>query len=197
MSSENRNPTPNTSCDPVAASWRIAASRSAPSPVSSVWYSIPSVRFALSSPAYAASLNDLSPRPPTSNTSPTLRAAAAGLDSGAFLAHAPSGAARRASASAACAIRGCAIGASGWDFGLGRPGAAAEVVTAPAAGLVEVGPADHHPPGALHLAICAVRGRTTDHADRERLGDVLGHRQQLGHGLERPAGVVLVEPGDD
>ena len=35
------------------------------------------------------------------------------------------------------------------------------------------------------------------HADRQRLGDVLGDRQQLRHRLERLAEVVLVEAGDD
>ncbi len=36
-----------------------------------------------------------------------------------------------------------------------------------------------------------------DHADGERLGDVLGDRQQLRHRLERLAEIVLVEAGDD
>jgi hypothetical protein len=51
MSSLNRNPTPKISCASPAASWRIAASRSDPSPVSSVENSMPSSCLARSSPA--------------------------------------------------------------------------------------------------------------------------------------------------
>jgi hypothetical protein len=42
-----------------------------------------------------------------------------------------------------------------------------------------------------------VRRIAADHADGERLGDVLGNRQQLRHRLERTAEVVLIEAGDD
>src|SRR5262245_27902542 len=42
-----------------------------------------------------------------------------------------------------------------------------------------------------------IRGRTADHADRERLGDVLGDRQQLRNRLEGLAEIILIEPGDN
>ena len=42
-----------------------------------------------------------------------------------------------------------------------------------------------------------VGGRPALHADGQRLVDVLGHGQDLRHGLEGPAHVVLVEAGHD
>src|SRR5574341_779509 len=78
-----------------------------------------------------------------------------------------------------------------------RPRPATQLVATPAAGLVEVLAAHHDPAAAALLPVGPVRGATAYHADRERLGDVLGDREQLGHGLERPPGVVLIEPGDD
>jgi hypothetical protein len=63
--------------------------------------------------------------------------------------------------------------------------------------LVQVGAADDDRPAFADLAIRAIRGRAAHHADRQRLGDVLRDREQLGHRLERPPAVVLVEAGDD
>src|SRR6516225_1760247 len=204
ISSENRNPTPNTSWLPAAASWRSAASRSLPSPVSRVWTSTPSPVRARSRPAQAASLNDLSPRPPTSNTRPTLRRvgvpreAWSGACEAGGSARFPHPAARTATAARASAARmigRCGISSSGWCGVM--TGAAAQLVAAAAARLVEIGAADQHAPAAAHLAVGAVGGATAHHADGEGLGDVLRDGEQVRHGLERPPRVVLVEPGHD
>ena len=60
------------------------------------------------------------------------------------------------------------------------------------------------PLGAKEHAILAgheplgVIGRiAAHHADRQRLGDVFGDREELWHRLERLAQVVLIEPGHD
>ena len=104
--------------------------------------------------------------------------------------------------------RGCAGGglavrppASGAHRGLGLLlrglDPAPQLVAAAAAGLVEVGSADHDAAGAAFLAVRSVRGVPAHHADRERLGDVLGDREELRHGIEGPPGIVLVEARDD
>ena len=49
----------------------------------------------------------------------------------------------------------------------------------------------------LHEALGVVGGLAADDADGERLGDVLGDGEQLGHRLERLAEIVLIEPRDD
>ena len=59
------------------------------------------------------------------------------------------------------------------------------------------GAADDHAVLGGDEALRAVGGRAAAHADRERLVDVLGDRHELGHRLERPAAVVLVEAGHD
>ena len=73
-SSVKMNPMPITSFMPSAARMRSPASRSDPSPGSMNRTWTPSSFSARSPPRYAASLNDLSPRPPTSNTMPTFTA---------------------------------------------------------------------------------------------------------------------------
>ena len=73
----------------------------------------------------------------------------------------------------------------------------AQLVAAPAASLVQLRSADHHAFPPAFLAVGPIRGIAAHHADRERLRDVLGDREQLRHGLERFTGVVLVEAGDD
>ena len=45
--------------------------------------------------------------------------------------------------------------------------------------------------------LCVIGGGAAHHADRQRLGDVLGDRQELRHRLERLAEIVLIEPGHD
>src|SRR5262249_14326452 len=75
--------------------------------------------------------------------------------------------------------------------------AAAELEAAPATRFVEIGAADDHAAALLDLAIGAIGRRAAHHADRQRLGDVLGDREQLRHGLERHAAVVLIEAGHD
>src|SRR5579859_2444583 len=64
-------PTPITRSILRAASVRSALSRSAPSVGSMYWVSTPSSAWARVRPRHAASLNDLSFLPPTSNTRPT------------------------------------------------------------------------------------------------------------------------------
>src|SRR5215468_11675460 len=71
-SSLKMNPTPMTTLSPAAARWRSALSRSEPSPGSIYCVWTPSSALALNIPRLAASLNDLSPSPPTSKTRPTL-----------------------------------------------------------------------------------------------------------------------------
>ena len=68
---------------------------------------------------------------------------------------------------------------------------------ATAAGLVGVGAADDDAVLGRDDALGLVRGIAAPHADREGLGDVLGDREQLRHGLERLAQVVGIEPRDD
>src|SRR5262245_61769519 len=114
-----------------------------------------------------------------------------------FRAHAPASSTSAAAAATAATIRRDNMGSSGGGCDLGGADPRAQLVATAAARLVEVGAADHHAPGALLLAIGAVGGRSAYHADRQRLGDVLGNREQLRHGLERAPGVVLVEAGYD
>ena len=66
-----------------------------------------------------------------------------------------------------------------------------------AARLVQAGRADQHAVAAGDEPLRVVGRVAADDADGERLGDVLGDRQQLRHRLERPAEVILIEPGDD
>src|SRR6185503_4162710 len=192
-SSVNRKPTPMMSFESPEASWRSCASRSEPSLVSSVVKWMPSFCCASVSPANAASLKLLSPRPPMSNTSPTGNAAPAGVAvSGAGLLHpAAANSARTTSASGFRLAIEVSVG-----FGH-RTRPAAQVEAAPAARLVDLGAAHHDAAAALHLAIRPVGGRAADDADRQRLRDVLGDREQLRHGLERLRLIVLVQPGDD
>src|SRR5262245_4471626 len=197
MSSVNRKPTPNTSFDSPAASWRICASRSEPSLVSSVVNETPSSCLARSSPAYAASLKLLSPRPPMSNTSPTGNASPAAVRSGA-LPHPAAISSDAASSRAAAAGRTSGPVRMGLSRGFGRGARpATQVEAAAAAGLVDLRAAHDHAASALHFAVRAVGRRAAHDADGQRLGDVLGDREQLRHGLERAGLVVLVEPRHD
>ena len=66
-----------------------------------------------------------------------------------------------------------------------------------AARFVDAARADKHPVAAGDEALRMIRRIATHDADRERLGDVLGDRQQLRHRLEWSAQEVLVQPGDD
>src|SRR6185295_18701738 len=114
---------------------------------------------------------DLSPRPPTSKTSPiTALPAAGGAACSALRAH--PAASRTTATSAAWTIRRDVMCASrGW-CGLRRFDARAQLVTATAACLVQIGAANQHAAAALLLAIGPVGGRAAHHADRQRLGDV-------------------------
>ena len=69
-SSLNMNPTPRTRARRSEASRRSPASRSEPSPGSMNWTRASRYFEALSAPMNAPSLNDLSPRPPMSKTTP-------------------------------------------------------------------------------------------------------------------------------
>src|SRR6185437_11769067 len=71
------------------------------------------------------------------------------------------------------------------------------IETVAAACLVGSLRADENAFAARDQALRMVRGRTADHADGERLGDVLGDRQQLWDRLERLAEVILIEAGDN
>src|ERR1041385_6054064 len=192
-SSVNRKPTPKTSFESPEASWRSCASRSEPSLVSNVVKRMPSSFCASWRPLYAASLKLLSPRPPMSNTRPTGNSPVTGFDdscAGWLHPAAASSATRAATSDLRVAIMG--------SVGCGhRTRPAAQVEAAPAARLVDLGAAHHDAAAALHFSIGPIGGRAADDADRQRLGDVLGDRQQLRHGLERPPAVILVEPGDD
>src|SRR5215831_14389761 len=162
---------------------------------------MPSPVFAISRPRAAASLNDLSPRPPTSNTRPAVNGAPA---PGVAFAVLPAGLephpASRAATSATPAARaygGIGMVASRCGGCLRRVDPGAELPAAPAARLVDVGAADHHASRAADLAVGAIGRLATNDTDRQRLGDVLGDREQIGHRLEGLALVVLVEPGHD
>jgi len=48
----------------------------------------------------------------------------------------------------------------------------------------------------LDEALRVLRRVAALHADGERLGDLVGHGEQLGHGMEWPAEIIGVEPGD-
>ena len=63
--------------------------------------------------------------------------------------------------------------------------------TAP--GFIRVVGADDDAALAGGEALRPVRGRAAHHAHGERLGDVLGHSEELRHRLEGPAEVVLIE----
>src|SRR5215471_5518391 len=191
-SSVNRKPTPKISFDSPDASCRSCASRSEPSLVSSVLKRMPRSFCARTSPLYAESLKLLSPRPPMSNTRPTGNPAADVLE--ASLAGGLHPAASWARTTSASRLRRAIEVSVGFGH---RTRPAAQVEAAPAARLVDLGAAHHDAAAALHFSIRPVGGRAADDADRQRLGDVLGDRQQLRHGLERPPAVVLVEPGDD
>src|SRR5512132_3554148 len=109
-----------------------------------------------------------------SNTSPTLSGAPpAGVADSFFLgAHAGTTHSRTAASSTAAATRlglGCGIGSSQGCAERGRPHAAAQLVTAAAARLVQIGAAHHHAAAARDLAVGAVGGRAAHHADGERL----------------------------
>ena len=71
------------------------------------------------------------------------------------------------------------------------------IETVSAARFVEAAIADQHAVAAGHEALRMVRRIAADHADGERLGDVLRDGQQLRHRIERPSEVVLVEAGDN
>ena len=71
------------------------------------------------------------------------------------------------------------------------------IETVPAARLVGALRAQQHAVGAVHQPLRVIGGIAAHHADRARLGDVLGDRQQLRHRLERLAEIILVEAGDD
>src|ERR1051326_2162290 len=67
----------------------------------------------------------------------------------------------------------------------------------PAGGFVGARGTDEDAFAAGDEALRVVGGSAADHADRERLGDVLGDREQLRHRLERLAEIILVQTGDD
>src|SRR5258708_6306745 len=131
-----------------------------------------------------------------SNTSPTGNAVPPAADLGAGLLH-PAAASSRSAASAR-ANGGRLELRIGVPRGVGRGSRPpAQVEAAPAARLVDLGAAHDDAAATLHLAVRAI-GRCAAHdADGERLGDVFRDREQLRHGLERAAEVVLVEAGDD
>src|SRR5262245_31407756 len=129
-----------------------------------------------------------------SNTSPTGNAPAWLADCLAGWLH-PAAASHASATNARANDFRLGIGLSRWS-GLGAC-PAAQVVTAPAASLVDLGAAHDDAAAPLHFSIRTVGGRTADDADRERLGDVFGDRQQLRHGLERPCEVILVQAGHD
>src|SRR6516162_6433909 len=180
-SSVNRKPTPNTSFESPEASCRSCASRSEPSLVSSVLKPTPRSFCARTRPLYAESLKLLSPRPPMPNTRPTGNPAVDVLaESFPGELHPAASWARTTSASRLRRAIEVSVG-----FGH-RTRPAAQVEAAPAARLVDLGSAHDDAAAALHFSIRAIGRRAADHADRQRLGDVLRDRQQLRHGLERP-----------
>src|SRR5436190_11592264 len=61
-----------------------------------------------------------------------------------------------------------------------------------AARLVEPRRADQHAIAADDQPLGVIRGIAADHADRQRLGDVLGDGQELRHRLEGSTEIVLV-----
>src|SRR5262249_25491949 len=71
------------------------------------------------------------------------------------------------------------------------------IETASASGLVRALSSDEHSFIARDEPLRMIRRSAADHADGQRLRDVLRNRQQLRHWIERLAQVVLVEPGDD
>ena len=71
------------------------------------------------------------------------------------------------------------------------------IETVTAARLVRALCADEHTLAARHQTLRVIGGRAADHADRQRLGDVLGDREQLRDRLERLAEIILIEPRDD
>ena len=72
-----------------------------------------------------------------------------------------------------------------------------EGVAPAAAGLVGPLRTEQQAVAARHQPLRVVRGVAAHHADGERLGDVLGDGEELRHGFERLAAIVLVEAGDD
>ena len=66
-----------------------------------------------------------------------------------------------------------------------------------AARFVNAARTDQHAIAAGDEPLCVIRRVTADDADGERLGDVLGDRQQLRHRLERASKEILIQPGDD
>ena len=56
---------------------------------------------------------------------------------------------------------------------------------------------DQHSIGIVDNALGSVCRSAASHTDRESLGDVLGNRQQLRHGIERPCAIILIQAGDD
>src|SRR5207244_4483036 len=65
-------------------------------------------------------------------------------------------------------------GAGGAGRVIGRRDAAAQFMAATAARFVQIGATDDDAASAPHLAVGAIRGAATHHADGERLGDVFG-----------------------
>ena len=62
--------------------------------------------------------------------------------------------------------------------------------------LINVLCTDEHSIGALSLSLSPVCRIATHDADCKCFCDVLGHRKELRHGLERFSPVILVETGD-
>src|SRR4029453_5667235 len=77
------------------------------------------------------------------------------------------------------------------------PLAEAWIETVPAARFVGAGRADEDALLRGDEPLGMVGRTAADHADRQRLRDVLGRRQQLRHRLERLAEVILIESGHD
>jgi hypothetical protein len=57
--------------------------------------------------------------------------------------------------------------------------------------------ANHHTPGIGIKTLCTIRRRTAANTYGEGFCDVFRNGKQLGHGIERPSTIVLIEPGND
>jgi len=91
----------------------------------------------------------------------------------------------------------CDLGFGTWDLGFGIFLRQRRIEADAAARLVRALRAEQHAVTTRDQALRVVGGIAAHHADRERLGDVLGNRQQLRHRFERLAEIILVEAGDD
>src|SRR5437667_2124988 len=89
----------------------------------------------------------------------------------------------------------CTFTGSSDGFDWSRGQAWIETVTAPR--LVQTARANQHPVAAVDQTLRMVRRLATHDTDRQRLGDVLGNRQQLRHRVERAAEIILIQTRHD